>query len=491
MKKKTKIIYHIIIPGLFMVGIGCKSSQSLIIAEKPGIKTFSIPPPQIAESMVNLPIVLPVNKLNTLVNKEVPRTLYERSGVKIAGGAKIRYSVDRVNNISIKPQKNGELTFTIPVSVTGKLEWETPDKIGFQIGDLDLSTNVSKRSFSKDISLPYTLTFSTKLELTKDWHLNTSLLGRFDWGKIPKYSVAGYDIDFESMIGKDLQNKLNGFIEDIEKKIQNTVDLKKKVEPAWNELLEPLQISPNPPIWLVLNPKSVNFVTNQNSKMDTLKWNLGIVTRLETFIGEKPAIQPKSSLPQISNEKSDANNFTVNLPVSVTYDHLTKIIEDYGTKQIFDAGKFNIMFNAIKISSDGEKLIIFTDIQANKKGKKKLTKAQIYLVAKPVFDKTTQVISLQDVDFDINTKKAVLKVADWLAHDFILKKISESAQYSLREDIENAKREIRKTLTNLPLGDAFLLNGEINTLEFDNLFLTPNQIEVRLLAKGKLGAKLK
>lgn len=475
--------------ALIFTFYSCKSTQT-VIAPAPATKSFASPP-AVKSSFVYLPLSLPVKRLNEVANTEIPKILFEEKGQPIAGGAKVSYRIERPQNLSVKPIKDGELDFAVPVKIIGRVEWSSPDKIGFKIGDLDLSTDVKKINLGKDFSFPYDLKFKTKLELTSDWNIHTQLLGRFDWGKAPKFEVGDYTLDFDRYVGTGLQTKLNGYVESFENKIKNAMDIKGRVQPAWNELAKPIQLYNDPPVWLQLTPEKVNFVTRENKNKDTLRWNLGIVTKLNTFIGTAPKPLTSVPLPQISNAETQNNRFFLHLPIRVTYQDLTQIAQQQLTAQEWDAGKYKVKFLQTQVKSDGEKLLIFLDLEAKKAGKRKLTKAKIWLQARPTYDPVTQTIKAEELDFDLQTKKALLNVADWLLHGFILKKAQEASQYNLKADMDNAKKQITQSLTNLEAGNYLIFNGKVEKLQFDNLYLTPDGIEVRALTEGRLEGKLK
>ena len=467
----------------------CKSTQS-ITAPAPKEQHFS-PLPEVKTSFVYLPLSLPVKRVNEIANTEIPKILYEEQEQSLGGGAKVRYKIERLQNLTVQPVSAGVLDFFIPIKISGRVEWASPERIGFQLGSLDLSTDVKKINLGKDFSYNYDLKFKTKLELTSDWNLNTQLLGRFDWGKLPQVKVGDYSLNFDTYAGTGLQSKLNGYVEGLENKLKSMVNLKERVKPMWNELNKPVQLYNDPPVWLQLSPEKINFVTRENKNKDTLLWNLGVVTRLQTFVGAPPKASPNTSLPQISNAETKDNRFFLHLPVRVSYKDLTELAHKQLSAQEWDAGKYKVKFLQTEIKTDGEKLLIFLDLQAQKSGKKKITKAKIWLHAKPVYDPIHQTLSAEELDFDVETRKALINVADWLLHGFILKKAQEAARYNLKNDMENARKQLTETLSGLEAGPYLILKGRINSLKFDNLYLSADGLEVRLLTEGNLEGKLK
>jgi hypothetical protein len=70
----------------------------------------------------------------------------------------------------------------------------------------------------------------------------------------------------------------------------------------------------------------------------------------------------------------------------------------------------------------------------------------IYLTGKPVYTKETNLLEVKDIDFDIRSKNALLKTAEWLFNRRIVTEIGRYTRFDLNGYIDTAKSRVNEQL---------------------------------------------
>ena len=169
--------------------------------------------------------------------------------------------------------------------------------------------------------------------------------------------------------------------------------------------------------------------------------------------------------------------FHVSMEADVRYtyasDMLTKTLADL--KQIKDKP---VRINSVTLEPFGEKLLIGVGFSGLAKGK-------LYLEAKPMFDTESETISMAGVDFSVETKNVLLKAADWLLHDTLLRLIEQKARFKLTRSLDQAQKMASKEM-NRSLATDVQLKGSLGQLRFLGFALTNDAIVARAAADGEL-----
>ena len=115
---------------------------------------------------------------------------------------------------------------------------------------------------------------------------------------------------------------------------------------------------------------------------------------------------------------------------------------------------------------------------------------KIYLTATPYFDQATSSIKMRDVDYRITTKNVLAKIVNLFYKKGLKKKIEENLVFSLKEELSLVKEMSRSELFNMEVFKNVHVNGFVDKLNVNKIFLTEEGIKVDLDLKGKLNVKM-
>jgi hypothetical protein len=128
------------------------------------------------------------------------------------------------------------------------------------------------------------------------------------------------------------------------------------------------------------------------------------------------------------------------------------------------------------MGSQNERLIVKVKFTGSDNG-------YFYVTGKPEYDEATKTLEIKKVEFDVKSKDALLKTADWMFSKKITNEIEKMAKYDLSSLITNAQINISNYLNNEIIKGVKGF-GNINKMTIKGIHPQPNQLIVRSNAGG-------
>ena len=217
-----------------------------------------------------------------------------------------------------------------------------------------------------------------------------------------------------------------------------TVDLKPKFQQVWDQLNKAYNIYGMG--WLQMNPQRLR-INNLFAKMIRCIFILGFPPNRLSVLKNRLSTLP---LYLLSVTFSRRQGFSVYIDAVLNYDSLSTIMNRQLANKEFDFKKGPVKKKFIiqdcKLVGEGnEKLIIRVNFGGTNEG-------TVYLTGKPVYNKEKRIMEIKDIDFDIKSKNALLKSAEWLFSKRITNEISKYTKFDLTSFIDTAKATINQQL---------------------------------------------
>jgi hypothetical protein len=311
--------------------------------------------------------------------------------------------------------------------------------------------------------------YATKVDISRDYKLNsTTQLVRFETIDPCEITVFKYDATAK------LKKEVTGVLKSLEKEIDasiSEVDIRSSVEEVWKTISSPQAIGEYG--FLNLRPKQISISSVQfDKKQALLNLNLAFEASVSTTKREVAELP----LPALTEHKM-SNGFEIFLDIEADYDSLTNILTKEIAGRTLEIKKNVIRLDAVGIaSSSGKKLNLWVQFSGKKKG-------ILYLVGTPVFDEENQVISFPDLEFDIKTKNALLKSAEWLFSRKITDLVRKEATFDLKPELDKMKSTLGAGL-NGPISKGVDIQGRIEHLRINSIYPDNDQLIIRTSAKG-------
>jgi hypothetical protein len=465
-----KIIVFI---SLLLAFVSCSPRIS---PEKPSLSLTNFKLDSLPVSDINIPIQVNLRPLYAMAEKSVD-TLFTSPnypGTWVQEGCDVRYKYSfRRSPLSMRAAGNSlVLGFTGFYRIIGSTRvciagvavspWTAPCRCGFD--EAERRVNVS---------------FTNSLNIQPDYKIKLAI-SRNEPQPLDKCEVCFWGQDITKEVLNGLKEELDAAKTDLEKNY-GTVDLKSKFQQVWDQLNKVYDLYGVG--WLQINPQRLR-INSLVAKNDSLNINLGLSAR--PVISFNRPKEQTSWLPPIT-DFSNKPGFNIFADAVLNYDSLSNLLNMQVTGKSFDFTKGPVRKKFIikdckLFGANNEKLIIRVNFSGTDEG-------TMYLVGKPVYDATTKILEITNIEFDIKSKDALLKAADWLFSKKITSEISKFARYDLAAYIDSAKVTIGQQL-NRELMKGIYSSGSISDIKLIGIYPLSEYLVVRTNATGLLSVKV-
>ncbi len=436
-------------------------------------------PPEPVLSSVNAPLKIAVSELCSIANRKIRDSLYFKSGIDLDYDLKLQIDIRRDGLISMSAEQGSILT-DVPIKATGRIDWQMPVGIG---------------TLSHHVDLDARLLLILKSEITVDenWSIVPHTSIDFSWVKRPVINFAGLNIDLSGLAEKEIEKQLIKLSPELDEMLSGLVDLPKLMKPVWNDIRHSVSIKKNPAIWLRANPVAVT-VSPVKSRNDTLIINFGIEAYIETILGKKPEpIEPKP-LPLLSLKADTLNACHITLSASIKYKDADKILTTNLADRIYTFNdKATVQILDVYLYGNGDFVVLGINFKASGPGSFifNISKGQLLLTGKPVYNAETKMLRIESLDFDLNTKNVLANTAGWMLSEKFIRSIQSELVFPLEGKIERAQDELQKVVAKIKLGKFMVVSGQISDLSPLGFYISTTGIQIVVLANGYLQADLK
>jgi hypothetical protein len=200
-------------------------------------------------------------------------------------------------------------------------------------------------------------------------------------------------------------------------------------------------------------------------------------------MGVQPEQAIKNDLPQFRSVARQPQQFNLNIAADVTYEKIAEMAKMQLLNKTFSEGGNSITILGINVYGSEGRIVCAADVTGTKKGK-------VYFTGKLIYNPETKSLEVLEPEFDIRTRNALVKSANWLLHGMILKKISPFLSYPLIQDLEYSKIEANKMLQNYSLYQGISVSGKLDSLAVTDVNMIPGAVRIQANIKGNVGIKI-
>ena len=458
MKKLTIILSIAFVALLFS---GCKTMQ----IEKP---KESYLPSNLSPALSELPlqVELDVKKLETSINKKMNGLIFE--GTKISD-----------KDLSVKIWKAQNFTFTInnnvieyrvPLKVWTSFAWKV-EKFGYVVGDTYEATGT------------IALTYKTSISLDKNWKLiSKTTSSGYEWIETPKLNVVGVTVPVTPIASLALSRCDKLISDQIDKTLAESLDMKKYITQAWNQVQKPMQVNAENDLWIRITPKDL-YVAPFTTTGSKLNLAIALYAEIESYMGAQPTSNTLTTLPAFKYVNHPAQQFNLNIGADVTFEKISEMAKKELVNKTFTEGNKTITITGLSIFGNEGKAVFVADVIGSLKGR-------IYFTGNMVYNPTKLAVEISEPQFDVKTQSALVRSAGWLLHGLILKKIAPYLTYPIKENLDKMKVQVNQMLNNYPIYNGVTLDGKLNSISVLSLSLVPGAIRIQANVKGNVALKV-
>lgn len=434
----------------------------MLQSEKP-VENYTPTPTNVVSSDIPLSIELDVKKLETSLNKSLQGLIYEGDSV---GSNNLSVKVWKVQDFSFNVTNN-YIEYKLPLKVSAKYSWSI-NKLGIKLSD----------SYTANGTI--LLNYRTGIFINRDWKLfaRTESLG-YQWIETPKIEIAGYTLPIKRVADLALNKSSESITKQIDNSFSKMVSLKSYIKDAWNKLSTPFLILPENQLWIKITPSNL-YVSPFTSSKNILKLKISLESKIESIVGAQPIIlQDFLILPEFNQIVRPDKPFNLNISTDITYNQISTLVKSQIINKTFTEGKRSITITDLNIFGSNGKMVVGANVTGSING-------TIYFNGRLVYNQSNSSIEFAEPEFDIKTKNLLLKSADWLLHGLILKKITPYLTYSIKDNLEEVKREANKNLSLYSITDGITISGSLTDLSVNSIDLIPGAVRVTSNLKGNI-----
>ena len=446
-----------------LVPLSGVAALALLLCSCAGVKPLTaVPPPDAAFrtelkreiSTLNVAVETTADDIARTLNKVIDKELYQ--GTTGTGGVSAR--VTRNGQIAVSAADN-YLFLSVPVNLT-----------------------LSYGMFSTP-TISTTLKFKLAARVTPDWKIDTDIYytGLSDQ-LVENLRIGPFSVKPRSIvdgIAQPVQKQLSRLVSD---KIAEKFPLKVEVAKAWQAVQKPILLNREYGAWLKITPQEV-LLYPPTAQKNEVKFSVGIASYAELVVGPEPPAAPPIPLPKLKIVNSFDRKFRIALNTDIYFRDLLKAASPLLLGKDFGSDGKNIVLKGIDVYGNGDRLIIRIEAAGSVDG-------VFYLTCKPGFNPQTRVFSVEEVDFDLQTRDLLLQSADWFLHGTIRDGIQEKINMDLSQRLEQSRDQARQAMARVKLADHLFLKGTISDLKFSDAVVRKDRISIQVYTEGETSVVL-
>ena len=454
--KKTLLII-----STFLI-LGCSSSTKIGTLKPEPSKNVTMAY-KTTTSFVSMPMEISLKEIENQLNKSLNGLIYEDNNLD---DDETEMKIWKTGTIKLA-EKDGKIQSTIPLKIWSRFKY---------------GTKFMGLNDTREIELDGTIILLSDVKLS-NWKMNTtSKIDDFQWNESPTILVAGKKIPITYIINPTLSMFKSKIAKKIDDAIEKSCDFKPYVLNVLEKMSTPFQTSEQYETWFKMIPIEV-YVTDAVLQKSKIDMNLGLKCTMQTMVGQEPKNNFNRDVVTFKPVTKVPDKTAATVAAISTYESASRIITKNFQGKEFASGTRKIVVQKVDLWSKDGKMIIALDMTGSING-------TIYLSGIPNYNTITKEIYFDQMDYVLNTKGILTKTANWLLQGMILKKIQENCRYSIKENLDEGKKNLLPYLANYSPMKGVFINGTMNDFEFEKVELTDNAIIAFITTTGKMNVKI-
>jgi len=410
--------------------------------------SFAAVPP----SSINMSVETTAADLAAIINRSLPTALY-----KGQGGMGTSVTVLRTGPVVVSAADN-YVYFTLPVQLT----------FGY--------------SFYESYPLRAGLRFKARVSVRPDWRLKAELYytGLSD-NLANKFNIGPLSLNPKSAV-ENVTQPVQRLLEPIiDAKVNDSVQLRAKVAPLWQQAFTPKLVSKEFSAWLKLAPEKI-VMSPLLIGNNRIRLSIGLITGAEITVGPKPAEAAVRPLPPMQELLGFDKKFHVQLATDIYFADLVTALNPVLIDKTFGEEK-KITVKSFNLKGEEGRLVIALTATGDFDG-------ELTILAKPVYNPQNNTLTFEDVDFDTRNAGMLISAGSWLFSSTIRDSIKTKLDAAIVEQLEKARTKMCGALSSVHIADHVNLTGSVMSLSLGEAKVLNDRLSVDVVAQGETSVRL-
>jgi hypothetical protein len=290
-------------------------------------------------------------------------------------------------------------------------------------------------------------------------------------------SILHYDVT--GRVIEAAREGLASQLASIDRKVR-TVDLTEHVTEWWGMLARPIKLHDD--VWLLLGPERlrVGHVTGRK-RIIVVPVSLDARPRVVTASTEPVVVT--TALPKLERDSaSEGYHIVIDgvVDYSIASHELTSAL---AAKSFTQSGK-TIKVTAVSVLPQAKgRLALSVTFTGDANG-------TVKLVGTPKIDHAHSMVTVPDLDFDLQSDSKLLQTYSWLKSDGLRAELRKRASFSMQPALDRGRALLLEGL-NRKIGDALTLTATVDSVAARGLYVTRDGLIIRAEAQGYAGVSVK
>ncbi|HEX8905825.1 MAG TPA: DUF4403 family protein [Longimicrobiaceae bacterium] len=297
---------------------------------------------------------------------------------------------------------------------------------------------------------------------TLDVGLRTVLAWNRDWTVTPRTRARPVDpgircrlteanIDVTDRVRELVQRLMDGAAPQVDEKIREAAKLRSRVEGVWATAQQPIQAAKG--VYLVLQPQSL-AATKPAGSGTTVSTTVSLTLQPKVVIGDRPEVRERP-LPE-AGEPAPGRGFHVALVAELPYSTANDILRSKLVGKEFEVKGHHVQVRGARLYGGGSKVVLAVKVGGDARG-------ELYFVGTPEFDPQTRVVSVPDLDYSVESRDVLPRVADWLLYGNLRDQMRDAAHFEVGDRVDKIRHDVDAAL-NRNLGRSVRMSGGVDAI---------------------------
>lgn len=416
-------------------------------------------------STLVIPVETSTSTLKKLINREIAGVIYSDTSYSDNDHDNLMLRATRSDSITLSIDRN-TVYYRIPLKIWVRKRLEA-GFLGYSFGT------------TQDATAEVALKFKTTVNLNKDWSIGTlTRPDGYEWISYPQMMAGLLKIPLPVIGDLVVEEAMPVISREIDRSVKSTFNLKQLITNAWTSIQQPVKISDEYNIWMQVTPVEVSTVPFGGSG-SVFRHSVNVGAMVELSFGANSGKTELKPLPPLKITSALPEHFAVNFSVDIPFSTINEIVRKEFKGYDYSYKRYKINIRDISIYGQGENLIVAMSVEGSVKG-------SMFLSGKPVFNRETNAVELENLDFSLNTRNVLAKTGSWIFHSGLLRKMSEGLVFPVGDQLREARDEMQNYLKHNRAYPYLTLSGDIDKLETDKILISPASVKAYFQLTGQI-----
>ncbi|HEX6900916.1 MAG TPA: DUF4403 family protein [Thermoanaerobaculia bacterium] len=379
------------------------------------------------------PVEIPLAEVRRMLEGALPPRISDERRQEIADGIRddfYRYTLDRGE---IAVGFSGDfLTFEIPVR--GRLT------VGGRLRPVPLGKGLPVQ---ETVDFRGTVRGTASLEIGPDWRPDPQPTVQVHLEQAQLRMLDVFSVSVRAFLEEKINPIVNRELQRASGEMLNGLALREKAAAVWKSLHVTRRAMDGENLWLHFEPTEISLVPMTGSG-GALRTGLGISGRISMTLGQPAAPLAPAPLPLLELEAERPGGFEIEVPVAASAEELSRRVDQELRGDRFRiAGAKRLTVTKASLGVEGDRLRLTVDFQESS------GTGRFVVHGRPVLDPATNVLSLDDLQYDLASGGRLLRLMDRFRRAEMLERLRKETRVDLTPFLEQAGKETAQAIRGL------------------------------------------